>query len=609
VVHPASPIRADRLLPGLLFLVPFLVATPPIDGEDVGPKEPAQSDRQVTVPEDLADLRVIEAQVKAVAAKVVPCTVAVRVGTAQGSGVIVTEDGYVLTAGHVAEKPGQNALFVFPDGRTAKGTTLGIHRRVDAGLSKINDEGPWPHLEMGSSRDLQLGAWCVAVGHPLGYQEGRPPVIRLGRVLESRADAIRTDCPLVAGDSGGPLFDLEGKVIGVNSRIGGSTNVNVHVPVDLFRDHWERLAGGEDWDDGTPGKDSGEVKAAFRQVVAEAGACVVRVKCDGKDAALGTIVGPDGWVVTKASELRGPIVCRSRDGQEWEAQIVGVHPQFDLAMLKVEAAGLPLIPWADETGPAVGQWVAAPGPEDEAPLALGVIGGPRRKIPPAGGVLGIGVGDADQGTRVVKVLPDSPAAEAGLQIDDVITHVEGNPAQGLHELIAAIRRHPPGQTVRLTVQRGDETLEVSARLAKIDTPGARKREMQNRSHVGISKRHDDFPAVLQHDTVLRPVDCGGPLVDLSGKVIGVNIARGGRTETYCVPSDVLLALMYDLMSGRLRPNEAEPDQDPGDVEAPHPDEDSKGQGQDDDGKGPGESESGGEQHKLVAGADLVYAIG
>ncbi len=84
--------------------------------------------------------------------------------------------------------------------------------------------------------------------------------------------------------------------------------------------------------------------------------------------------------------------------------------------------------------------------------------------------------------------------------------------------------------------------------------------MQNRSPVGISGRHDDFPAVLQHDTLLRPGECGGPLVDLSGKVIGVNIARGGRTETYAVPSDVLIGLLYDLMSGRLRPEPPEPAQ-------------------------------------------------
>ena len=71
--------------------------------------------------------------------------------------------------------------------------------------------------------------------------------------------------------------------------------------------------------------------------------------------------------------------------------------------------------------------------------------------------------------------------------------------------------------------------------------------------VGVSGRADDFPAVIQHDTVLRPADCGGPVVDLSGKVVGVNIAHAGRTETYCIPTDMLVVAMYELMSGRLSP--------------------------------------------------------
>ena len=75
----------------------------------------------------------------------------------------------------------------------------------------------------------------------------------------------------------------------------------------------------------------------------------------------------------------------------------------------------------------------------------------------------------------------------------------------------------------------------------------------NRLGVGVSGRRDGFPVVLQHDTVLKPADCGGPLVDLDGRAVGVNIARGGRVETYAVPSDVLMPKLYALMSGRLDP--------------------------------------------------------
>jgi serine protease Do len=277
----------------------------------------------------------------------------------------------------------------------------------------------------------------------------------------------------------------------------------------------------------------------------------VRVECDGTEAALGTIVRPDGWILTKASQLQGRIVCRGRDRQEWEARRVGVDPEYDLAMLKIDAAGLPKIAWSPGPDPAVGQWVATPGVEGDSPLAIGVVSVPRRRIPPARGMLGIAVGDAKGGARIVRIRPESPAQEAGLEVDDVITHVDGRPALGNAGLIAAIGSHRPGEVVRLTVRRAGEVLEVSATLMRNDSPGSRKREAQNQSAVGISKRHDDFPMVLQHDTVLRPVDCGGPLVDLGGKVIGVNIARGGRTETYCVPSDLLLPLMDDLMAGDL----------------------------------------------------------
>jgi serine protease Do len=513
-------------------------------------------------PKNVGQLKAIEKQVKEVAAAALPCTVVVRVGSAQGCGVIVTDDGYVLTAGHVVGKPKQEATFIFADGKTAKGTTLGIHRRLDAGLAKITDKGPWPAAERGASANLRLGAWCVAVGHPLGYQQERPPVVRLGRIIRSEWNVIQTDGPLVAGDSGGPLFDLDGKVIGVNSRIGNMTTMNFHVPVDVFTQHWDRLVKGESWEEGVPGKNSSEVKAAFRQTVAEAGGCVVRVRCDGKDAALGTIVGPDGWVLTKASEMKGKIACRLSGNRELEARIVGVHPQFDLAMLKVDADGLPVLPWSADAQVAVGQWVATPGAEDGSPLTVGVIGVPRRKISPTSGVLGVMVGDGEGGAKVLNVLPDSAAKKAGLQIDDLITHVDGTPTPGQTKLIAAIKQHPPGRVVKLLIKRGEKDLEISAKLTILNTPATRKRDMQNRSPVGLSRRRDDFPAVIQHDSVLRPADCGGPVVDLSGKVIGVNIARGGRTETYSVPSDVLLTLMYDLISGRMPPPKPEPKEKP-----------------------------------------------
>ncbi|HBO45699.1 MAG TPA: hypothetical protein DD670_17585 [Planctomycetaceae bacterium] len=170
--------------------------------------------------------------------------------------------------------------------------------------------------------------------------------------------------------------------------------------------------------------------------------------------------------------------------------------------------------------------------------------------------MGVTIGDTPNGVMVVGVIPKGPADQAGLKKDDIITHINGKPVQDQKTLTDNTKNLKPGMTVKLTVKRGEEVLEKSVTLGRLVTPSTQQRDMLNAMGVGMSRRHDDFPVVLQHDSVLRPVDCGSPLVTLDGKTVGVNIARGGRTETYCVPTNALIMLMYDLMSGRKRPQEA-----------------------------------------------------
>src|SRR5688572_9159676 len=204
------------------------------------------------LPETIEDLKALQQQVRDVVTAVSPTVVGLRVGGGLGSGVIITNDGYVLTAAHVSGSPGRNVVVILPDGKQVTGKSLGANNSMDAGLIQITDEGPlpggkWPSAPMASSTMLKTGQWCVALGHPGGFRTGRTPPLRLGRVLELRANAVRTDCTLVGGDSGGPLFDLHGRVIGIHSRIGGSLAENLHVPVDVYRLGWTRLASAEEW--------------------------------------------------------------------------------------------------------------------------------------------------------------------------------------------------------------------------------------------------------------------------------------------------------------------------------------------------------------------------
>lgn len=200
------------------------------------------------VPGNLAELKALEDQVQKVVAKVSSAVVGIRVGNGSGSGVIISEDGYVLTAGHVSGPPGNDkAIIILPNGKQLKATTLGKNGGIDSGLMKITDAGKYPFLEMGKSSGLKPGQWVIAIGHPGGFRINRTPVVRVGRLSFVSNSFLQTDCTLVGGDSGGPLFDFNGDVIGIHSRISNKIEENIHVPVDTFKQTWDRLVRGETW--------------------------------------------------------------------------------------------------------------------------------------------------------------------------------------------------------------------------------------------------------------------------------------------------------------------------------------------------------------------------
>jgi len=203
------------------------------------------------VPETLKQLKLLEGQQRKVANAAKSCTVSVQIGPAQGCGVIITGTGYILTAAHVAMRPNKSAEITLSDGRKVTATTYGMNRFVDAGLIKINSGQnggkPWPHATLGTSNNLVPGMWCVATGHPGGYDRSRGPVARVGRILAVRDTSIVTDCALIGGDSGGPLFDLAGRLIAVHSRIGNDVSDNLHVQIDHYDASWDRLVTRKAW--------------------------------------------------------------------------------------------------------------------------------------------------------------------------------------------------------------------------------------------------------------------------------------------------------------------------------------------------------------------------
>lgn len=196
----------------------------------------------------LAKLKGLQADVQAIPGRCAYATVCI-VGsangkTASGSGVVVSEDGIILTAAHVLDGLGDIATVFFPNCRSFPAKLLGSDFDRDAAMLQITKEGSYPHVELSDVRTPDANQWCVAMGHPGGFDPERSPVLRLGHVLVS-GDFILTDCTVVGGDSGGPLFDTKGRLIGIHSSIGFGLNENRHVPVAVFRDSWDKLKAGE----------------------------------------------------------------------------------------------------------------------------------------------------------------------------------------------------------------------------------------------------------------------------------------------------------------------------------------------------------------------------
>lgn len=310
-----------------------------------------------------------------------------------------------------------------------------------------------------------------------------------------------------------------------------------------------------------PLRRSREMLNAFKEVVARPSDSTVRVLADGKKAALGTIVSPDGFILTKATLLTGKLVCQLKDGRSFDATYVGFDNRHDLALLKIEATGLRPVEFVPSKTAEVGDWVAASSNADQA-LVVGVIGVATRRPDPAeflrepppqdSGYLGVFLGEAEGSATIRGLEPGGPAAKAGLKPGDSVLAVEGKKVTNIERLTNLIKALKSGSTVTLTIKRGEKESEIKVTL------GSRPPDrgwFQNSMGSELSKRRD-VPVLIQHDLVIKPQDCGGPLVNLDGKTVGINIARGGRTESYALPSEAVVALLPDLKSGKMPPPKA-----------------------------------------------------
>lgn len=286
-------------------------------------------------------------------------------------------------------------------------------------------------------------------------------------------------------------------------------------------------------------------------VVSETYSKSVAEVLDGKQeiVALATAIEPKGLLLTKASELDGKqeVTLRLSGGRMYPASVLRIDQAHDLAVLKTTAQELVPIQWntsaADE-----GAFLVTVGASGK-PLAIGSVSHAPRALPAnEQAVLGIQPQDSAEGCELVEVTRGGAADRAGLRVGDVVVAVDSTKVTDVTELVNEIRRRRPGTSVSLEVLRRGQRQVVIATLASrnVSPDTAARFKMMNRLGAIPSGRAEDFPWVLQHDTPLFPEQCGGPLLDLEGKVIGINIARQGRISSLAIPAGHLAELLPDL---------------------------------------------------------------
>ncbi|MBM1135823.1 trypsin-like peptidase domain-containing protein [Verrucomicrobiaceae bacterium 5K15] len=177
-------------------------------------------------------------------------TVSISLGQGFGSGVIISPDGLILTAAHVSGGVDKELTVIMNDGTKHKAVSMGLNSTTDAAMIRIVDEGKYPYVEVNKENDYKLGHWVFALGHSGGFDQERGPVLRLGRIVKDSETTLHTDCKVIGGDSGGPLFDMSGKLIGIHSRVSETLVENMHVPMREYIRHWDSMKSNEFIGDG-----------------------------------------------------------------------------------------------------------------------------------------------------------------------------------------------------------------------------------------------------------------------------------------------------------------------------------------------------------------------
>ncbi len=364
-----------------------------------------------------------------------------------GSGFVISADGYVLTNAHVVE--GADTVTVGLRDRTELiAKVIGADKRSDVALLKIDGAAPLPVVRLGDAEQLKVGQWVLAIGSPFGFESSATAgiVSALGRSLpsDSYVPFIQTDAAVNPGNSGGPLFNFNGEVVGINSQIysrsGGYQGLSFAIPINVAMDVAEQL------------KTKGRVARGWLGVLIQE-VTPDLAKSFGLDRARGALIGqvlPEGPAL-KAGLKPGDIVLAFNGRPLLRSSEL---PPLVGSYLPGKDATLSVFRDGRETTITV-KIEELP---DDARQAGKAGSGTRRGLGLTLGELPPEAARKGETGVVVREIAPGPAARAGIRAGDVIVRLDNQPVTGVAQFEELAAKLGKGKPVPVLVRRGESPL-------------------------------------------------------------------------------------------------------------------------------------------------------
>lgn len=374
-----------------------------------------------------------------------------------GSGFVISSDGYLLTNFHVVEDA-DKIIVRTSDRREFLAKLVGTDKRSDIALLKVEAQD-LPPVELGTAKNLKVGEWVLAIGSPFGFDHSATAgiVSAKGRSLpsENYVPFIQTDVAINPGNSGGPLFNLDGKVVGVNSQIysrtGGFMGLSFAIPVDVAMNVVEQLKATGRVSRGWLGVRIQEVTSELAETFGmdqPRGALVAQVFPNSPavetDLQVGDVILRFGGKEVAIHSMLPPLVGVTRVNEPVQLEVLRGGQIKEITVVIGEL-------------PEEGELAAAAEPKSTMANRIGLVVGDLNAE--QRGQLGLG-----QGGAIVREVKPGAAERAGIDPGDVILMFDGRPIEGAKQFRELLADIEPGHSVATLIQRGDGHIFFAVRI-------------------------------------------------------------------------------------------------------------------------------------------------